>query len=91
MKVALVGGIDRLEPHYRNEAKKAGHELRVFLQYESGMESKLRSTQVLVLFTAMVSHSARNLAIQAARSGGMTIVQSHTSGISAFRECLAGL
>jgi hypothetical protein len=91
MKVSLVGGIDRLEPHYRKEAKKAGHELKVFLQYESGLESKLRSTEVLVLFTAMISHSARNLALQAAKSGGMTVVQSHTSGISAFRECLAAL
>lgn len=91
MKVSLVGGLDHLEPHYRNEAKKAGHELRVFLQYESGMESKLRSTEALVLFTSMVSHSARNLALQTAKSGGMTIVQSHSSGVAAFRECLAGL
>lgn len=88
MRVTLIGGMDRLEPHYRREAKKSGHELRVFSQYETGMEAKMGSTDAVVVFTGKVSHSARNHAYHAAKELGIPLLQCHSCGVSSFRECL---
>jgi hypothetical protein len=30
MRISVVGGMDRLEPHYRNEVEKLGYELGLF-------------------------------------------------------------
>lgn len=91
MRVTLVGGMDRLEPHYRREAKKSGHELKTFFQYENGMEAKIGTTDAMVVFTGKVSHSARNHACAVARELGIPLVQCHSCGVSSLRECLAGL
>jgi hypothetical protein len=91
MKVTLIGGMDRLEPHYRREARQAGHELKIFFQYETGMEAKIGSTEAVVLFTGKVSHQARNHALEAARNLGVPVYQSHSCGISSLKECLAAL
>lgn len=91
MKVTLIGGMDRLEPHYRREARDAGHELKIFFQYETGMEAKIGSTDAVVLFTGKVSHNARNHALEAARNLGIPVIQSHSSGVSSLRDCLGAL
>jgi len=91
VKVTLIGGMDRLEPHYRREARDAGHELKIFFQYETGMEAKIGATEALVLFTGKVSHNARNHALEAARNLGIPVVQSHSCGVSSLRECLGAL
>jgi len=91
MKITLIGGMDRLEPHYRREAREAGHELKIFSVYETGMEAKIGKTDALVLFTDKVSHSARAHALEAARNLGISVVQSHSSGVSSLRQCLGSL
>lgn len=91
MKVTLIGGMDRLEPHYRREARKSGHELKIFFQYETDLGSKIGSTEALVLFTDKVSHNARLHALEAARNLGIRVVQSHSSGVSSLRACLGAL
>jgi hypothetical protein len=91
VKVTLIGGMDRLEPHYLREASRAGHELKIFSQYVSGLEAKIGTTEAVVLFTGKVSHQARNHALEAARNLGVPVYQSHSCGVSSLRECLAAL
>jgi len=91
VKVTLIGGMDRLEPFYQKEARRAGHELRIFFQYETGMEAKMGSTDAVVVFTGKVSHQARNHACQAARTLGIPFLQCHSCGVSSLRECFADL
>ena len=91
MKVTMIGGMDRLEPHYRREAKKAGHELKIFFQYETGLTAKIGSCEALVLFTGKVSHSARLHAMDAAKNLGIPVFQCHSCGVSSLKECLAAL
>jgi len=55
------------------------------------MDAKIGSTEALVLFTGKISHSARLHAMEAARHLGIPVLQSHSSGVSAFRECLAAV
>jgi hypothetical protein len=40
MCIALVGGMERLEQHYRMEAKRHGVELKVFNSSLTGMSEK---------------------------------------------------
>lgn len=91
MRVTLIGGLDRLDSHYRREAEKAGHELKIFNQYRAGMECRMGTSEAVVLFTAQVSHQARNHAFEAARNLGIPVFQSHSSGLSAFRTAILAL
>lgn len=91
MKVTLIGGLDRLVPHYRRAALRAGHELVVFNQYRAGMEARMGASDAVVLFTGMVSHMARDHAVEAARNLGVPVLQSHSAGLSSFRDALASL
>lgn len=91
MRLTLVGGMDRLEPHYVREAKKAGHELKIFFQDEVGMEAKMARSDAVLVFTGKVSHSARNHACQAARDLGIPFLQCHSCGVSSLRECMERL
>lgn len=91
MKVILVGGIDRLVPHYCRLAAEAGHELRVFSQGQAAMTSRFGDAEAFVVMTGMVSHSARDRAKSAADSLGVPFLQNHSPGLSAFRGALASL
>lgn len=89
MRVSLVGGMDRLAPHYRVEAKKRGFELRVFNGLETNMASKLMNSGAVVLFTGMISHEARNQVVAAAKTYDIPLLQCHSCGVCSFRECLS--
>jgi hypothetical protein len=89
VRVSLVGGMDRLGPHYRIEAEKAGFELRVFKGLESNMAAKLMNSTAVVLFTGMISHEARNQVVAAAKTYDIPLLQCHSCGICSFRDCLS--
>lgn len=42
MCIALIGGMERLERHYKKEAKRCGVELKVFNIHKAGIHSKIR-------------------------------------------------
>lgn len=88
MCIALIGGMDRLEKHYIEEAKQAGMELRVFSSSEVNMGAKIRSLDAMVIFTNKVSHRAKNEALGAAKANGIPVFMHHSCGVCTFRECL---
>jgi ABC-type uncharacterized transport system substrate-binding protein len=89
MRVALVGGIDRLQNHYRNEAAKLGVELRIFNKSETDLQAKLGKSEAVLLFTGKVSHQARLQVMGAAQSRNIPVYQSHNCGVCALRSCLS--
>jgi ABC-type uncharacterized transport system substrate-binding protein len=91
MSVALVGGMDRLAKHYQGEAKKHGIKLSIFSQSHSGMQSKIKNCDAVVVFTNKVSHSARNAAIAEAKKREIPIYQFHSCGLCTLRDCFDGL
>ena len=91
MCIALIGGMDRLEKHYREEAERLGHDLRVFSQSEVNIGAKLRKFDLLVIFTNKVSHRARVEAMAAARTNNIPVFQFHSCGVCTLRECLSCL
>jgi len=91
MSIALVGGMDRLAKHYQGEAKKHGIKLSIFSQAQSGMQSKIKKCDAVVVFTNKVSHSARNAAIAEAKKSDIPIYQFHSCGLCTLRDCFDGL
>jgi acyl-CoA synthetase (NDP forming) len=88
MKISVVGGMDRLEPHYRNEVEKLGYELRLFNGLESHMAAKIVNSAAVVLFTGKISHEARNQVVAATKANNIPLLQCHSCGVCTLRECL---
>jgi len=88
MCIAVIGGMLRLEQHYRQEAAEAGIELRVFNRPETGFGTKLKNVDALLIFTNKVSHRARHEAISVARSRDIPVFQTHSCGVCSLRNCL---
>jgi len=87
MTVALIGGMDRLERHYRQEADKLGIELKVFNRPTAEISSKIGSADVLIIFTNKVSHRARREVMSMARSRSIPVFQCHSCGVCRLRDC----
>lgn len=88
MCVALIGGMDRLERHYMDEAEKFGIDLKVFTKLETEMASKIKNVDAVVIFTNKVSHKARKEAMNMAKIKHIPVFMYHSCGICTLRDCL---
>lgn len=88
MCVAVIGGMDRLERHYREEAARAGIELRVFNRLEASMMRKIGKVDAVVIFTNKVSHKARREAMNIAKRKNIPVLMHHSCGVCTLRDCL---
>ncbi|HLE41754.1 MAG TPA: DUF2325 domain-containing protein [Nitrospirota bacterium] len=88
MCIALIGGMDRLERHYKNEAEKFGVDLKVFNASAAGIASKVKAADAVVIFTNKVSHRARKEVVTMARSRNIPVFQYHSCGVCTLRDCL---
>ncbi len=86
--MALIGGMDRLERHYIEEAKKMGVDLRVFTRQEANIGSKIKNADAMVIFTNKISHKVKAQAIKEARSNGIPVHMQHSCGVCSLRNCL---
>lgn len=91
MCVALIGGMDRLERNYISEAGKLGIDLRVFTKPASGLSSKIKNVDAVVIFTNKVSHKAKKEVMNIAKSRNIPIFMHHSCGICTLRDCLSCL
>lgn len=89
MCIALIGGMDRLERHYREEAKRLGIDLHVFTRSENNMSNKLKGFDALVIFTNKVSHQVKKEAMNAAKGRDIPVFMHHSCGVCTLRECLS--
>lgn len=88
MCIALIGGMDRLERHYREEAERAGISLQVFTKSQTNIAAKLKKADAIVIFTNKVSHRVKVEAMQVAKSRDIPVIMHHACGICTFRTCL---
>lgn len=89
MRVSLIGGMDRLQKHYLQEAEKLGVDLRIFTRSENNMEAKIGHSQAVVIFArSKVSHQARNQAVSGASTKEIPVYMSHNCGVCALRDCI---
>jgi hypothetical protein len=82
MSIALFGGMDRLEKHYREEAAKFGVDLRVFIKSETGISSKIRIRVAMVIFTNKVSHQVKNQAVNVAKTPDIPVFMPTHAGFA---------
>ncbi len=88
MCIAVIGGMDRLKPHYLEEAEKLGVKLKLFATHSSSLSEKMKNVDALVIFTNKVSHTARRQAISAVRNQRIPVMQIHSCGVCSLRDCL---
>ena len=88
MNIALIGGIDRLERHYQEEAVRAGVDLRIFNISETNIGAKLKQADALVIFTNKVSHRMKKQAVSAAKAHEIPVFMHHSCGVCTLRDCL---
>ncbi len=86
--VALVGGMDRLEQHYKTEAARVGVALKVFSALEGKTVSRIKGADAVVIFTNKISHNLKREAVKAARSSRIPVFYCHACGICTLRACL---
>lgn len=87
MCVALIGGMDRLERHYINEAARFGIDLRVFTKPRANTMLRIKNVDALVIFTNKVSHRMKNEVMEIARAKDIPVFMYHACGICTLRNC----
>lgn len=92
MTVAIVGGLDRLAPHYTAlEKEHEGLEIRVFSRYKPALQKRIASADGVVLCTDLISHGAAREVYRLAREDGIALACSHRSSVSAVRQAVESL
>jgi hypothetical protein len=88
MCIALIGGMDRLERHYKNEAERAGVSVKVFNRADTGLAAKIRNVDAVVVFTNKVSHRAKQEAMNAAKARNIPVFFCRSCGVCTLRDCI---
>ena len=88
MSVVIVGGNDRMVRQYKDLCEEYRCRAKVFTQMSRGLNGKLGSPDLLVLFTGTMSHKMLRFALSETKGGGTKIVRSHTSSMEALRGIL---
>lgn len=88
MKISLIGGIDRLDRHYREAAQKVGIDLSIYSQSEVNLSSKIKHADAVVMFTNKISHQARIQVMNMAKTKNIPVHMFHSCGVCTLRDCL---
>ena len=73
---------------YKTLCKKYCHRAKVFTQMTSTMKDQIGSPDLLVLFTATVSHKMVRCVLSDCKNQKLEIARSHSSSLSALRGIL---
>ena len=89
MSVAILGGIDRLKPHYVKQARNFGFSnVRVFSKKFPNMVKRLSSFSGIVICTGNVAHTMVEGTVRMAQANGIPITRTHSSSVSAMKDCM---
>ena len=86
--IALVGGMDRLGPHYKDEATRLGVALTIYTALETRTAERIGKADAVLIFTNKISHNLKREAVKAARSENIPVFYCHACGICTLRACL---
>lgn len=91
MSVVLIGGMDRLARNYISEAEKTGIDLKVYTKSVTGIASKVKNVDAVIIFTNKVSHKAKRDVMNTAKAKNIPVFMYHSCGICTLRDCLSCL
>ena len=85
MSIAILGGIDRLIPHYTKQGRAMGFSnIKVFSKKMPNMVKRLSKYQAIVICTGNVAHTMVEGTIRMAQNNGIPVGRTHSSGVTAM-------
>jgi hypothetical protein len=88
MSVVIIGGNECMVCQYKEICKKHGCKAKVFVKEKVGLDKKIGSPDLVVLFTNTVSHRMVNTAVTEAKRNHAAIARTHSSSASALNGVL---
>ncbi|MBS6064042.1 DUF2325 domain-containing protein [Criibacterium bergeronii] len=89
MSVVIIGGLDRMNSHYKNICKKHGCKSKVFTQPPANFQNQIGNPDLIVVFTKTVAHKMLDVATLKAQRTGTAIKYCHSSSSGALDEVLS--
>ena len=88
MSIAILGGLDRLKPHYLRHGRNLGfNNIKVFSEKFPDMVKRLSKFEKIVICTGNVAHSMVEGTVRMAQINGIQIGRTHSSSVSAMKKC----
>ena len=88
MSIAILGGLDRLKPHYLRHGRNLGFSnVKVFSKKFPDMVKRLSKFERIVICTGNVAHTMVEGTVRMAQINGIQIGRTHSSSVSAMKKC----
>ena len=88
MSVAILGGLDRLKPHYLKHGKSLEfNDVKVFSKKCPDMVKRLSKFERIGICTGNVSHTMVEGTVRMAQINGIKVDRTHSSSVSAMKKC----
>ena len=88
MSIAILGGLDRLKPHYLRHGRSLGFKnVKVFSKKFPDMVKRLSKFERIVICTGNVGHEMVEGTVRMAQINGIQIGRTHSSSVSALKKC----
>jgi hypothetical protein len=88
MSIAILGGLDRLKPHYLRHGRSLGFKnVKVFSKKFPDMVKRLSKFERIVICTGNVAHEMVEGTVRMAQINGIKIGRTHSSSVSAMKKC----
>jgi len=88
VSVAILGGLDRLKPHYLKQGRSLGiNNVKVFSKKFPDMVKRLSKFERIVICTGNVAHSMVEGTVRMAQLNGIRVDRTHSSSVSAMKKC----
>lgn len=88
MSVVIIGGHERMKRQYEEICENYGCNVKVYTKEKGTIKKKIGSPDLLICFTATVSHKMVNVVKQESRRSGFPIEHCHNSSGTALAEVL---
>jgi hypothetical protein len=89
VSVVILGGLDRLKPHYLRQGRSLGFtEMKVFSKKFPDMVKRLSKFERIIICTGNVAHTMVEGTVRMAQNKGIRVGRTHSSSVSAMKKCL---
>lgn len=88
MSIVIIGGHERMETQYKEICKKYKCKAKVFTKMTTNLKEQIGCPNLMILFTATVSHKMVHCAMTESIRNNIEIARSHSSSASALKGIL---
>lgn len=85
---AIIGGIHRLEPQYRQVVTENDFIPRIFNQHCIGLKERVEQTDVIILFIGTVSHKVARQVRKLANLRAIPLITIRRSSVTALKRAV---